>query len=232
MLVLGLPFVKIRGESALRFDVPTLRLHFFGAVVWIDELFVVLAATLAATFAFLLVTMVLGRLWCGWACPQTALLDLTAFVDRARRRGGWRLAAAWAAVGVAALVVSANLVWYFVPPGEFFRGLLAFDRHPIANGSWLVMAGIAFADVAWWRHGFCATTCPYARFQGALLDRYSMAIAYDVRRTADCIDCKACVRVCPVEIDIRDGLQAACTGCAACIDACAPIMRKLKRPPS
>src|SRR5512138_3167329 len=109
-LFLGLPFVTIRGESALRFDVGTLRLHVFGATVWIDELFVVLAATLAATFAFLLVTMVLGRLWCGWACPQTALLDLTGFVDRARREGGGRLAVAWALVALASLLVSANLV--------------------------------------------------------------------------------------------------------------------------
>src|SRR5512142_2067634 len=98
IVVLGLPFVTIRGESALRFDVPTLRLHAFGATVWVDELFVVLAVTLAVLFAFLLVTLLYGRLWCGWACPQTALLDLTGFVDRGRRKGGWRAVAGYGAV--------------------------------------------------------------------------------------------------------------------------------------
>lgn len=230
-VVVGLPFVTIRGESALRLDVPTLRLHAFGAAIWVDELFVVLAATLAGIFAFLLVTLLYGRLWCGWACPQTALLDLTGFLDRGRRAGGWRALAAHAAVALAAVLVSANLLWYFVPPLEFARGLAAFSSHPVVNGAWIVTAGIVFADLAFWRHGFCATTCPYARFQGALLDRHSMAIAYDTRREDDCVDCKACVRVCPVGIDIRRGLQAACTSCGACIDACAPIMARLGRPP-
>ncbi len=229
-VVLGLPFVTVGGESALRFDVPTLRLHFFGAAIWIDELFVVLAATLAALFAFLLVTLAFGRLWCGWACPQTALVDLTAFLHRARRKGGARAAGAYLAVAAASMLVAANLLWYFVPPLEFVKGLRAFSSSPVVNGAWLVLGGIVFADLAFWRHQFCATTCPYARFQGALLDRSSMAIAYDTRRDDDCIDCKACVRVCPVGIDIRHGLQAACTSCGACIDACAPIMARLKRP--
>ncbi len=231
VLVLGLPFVTVRGESALRFDVATLRLHAFGATIWINELFVVLVATLTALFAFLLVTLLFGRIWCGWACPQTALLDLTGWLDRARRAGGWRLAAAYAGVALASLLVSANLLWYFVPPLEFVRGLRAFAASPVTHGAWVVTGAVVFADLVAWRHGFCATTCPYARFQGALLDRNSMVIAYDARRDSDCVDCKACVRVCPVGIDIRQGLQAACTSCGACIDACEPIMARLKRPP-
>ena len=79
-VALGLPFLRIRGESALRFDVPTLRLHAFGATVWMDEFFVVLAGSLFLLFAFLLLTVLFGRLWCGWACPQTALVDLTSFL--------------------------------------------------------------------------------------------------------------------------------------------------------
>ena len=74
-VVLGLPFVRVGGESALRFDVPSLTLHAFGARVLIDELFLVLAATLAATFAFAFVTVAWGRVWCGWACPQTVFVE-------------------------------------------------------------------------------------------------------------------------------------------------------------
>lgn len=230
-VALGLPFAKVRGESALRLDVPSLTLHAFGARVGLDELLVVLAASLFLLFAFLLLTLLFGRLWCGWGCPQTALLDLTGFLDRARRRGGWRLGAAHLGVALAAALVAADLLWYFVTPADFLARLRAGALGPVLGPAWLVTGLIVFADLALWRHGFCATTCPYAKLQGALLDRHSLAVAYDARRAADCVDCGACVRVCPVGIDIRDGLQAACVGCAACVDACAPIMAKLRRAP-
>src|SRR5574337_549204 len=88
ILVLGLPFARLSGESALRFDAPTLRLHFFGTALWMDELFPVLAGTLFLALLFLWATLAFGRLWCGWSCPQTLLSDLTAPLDRWRRRGG------------------------------------------------------------------------------------------------------------------------------------------------
>src|SRR6266545_5613632 len=231
LVVLGLPFVRVRGESALRFDVPTLTLHLFGAAIWIDELFVVLAAALFLCAAFLLVTLVLGRVWCGWGCPQTALVDLTQFLATARREGGARWVGALAAVAAVAALASANLLWYFVPPQEFFALVAGRSLSPVLGGSWAATGLVLFLDLAFVRQRFCATTCPYAKAQGALLDRYSMIVAYDPRRDIDCVDCGACVRACPVDIDIRDGLQAACIACAECVDACRPIMRKLRRAP-
>ncbi|HET8540966.1 MAG TPA: 4Fe-4S dicluster domain-containing protein [Anaeromyxobacter sp.] len=225
LVALGLPFVTVGGESALRLDVPAGRLHAFGASFAVDEAFVVLAATLLVTAAFLLVTVLLGRAWCGWACPQTVLGDL---VDLAAGRGA---AARLIVSAVVSAVVAADLVWYFVPPGEFLRGLAAGTLGPWASGSWAALSVVLFLDLALLGARFCATVCPYAKLQGVLFDRSTLVIAYDARRDGDCVDCDACVRVCPTGIDIRDGLQAECIACAACIDACTPIMARLRRPP-
>jgi cytochrome c oxidase accessory protein FixG len=233
LVALGLPFVRVGGESALRLDVPAGRLHAFGASFAIDEAFVVLAATLLVTAAFLLVTLLFGRVWCGWACPQTVLGDLTALVEpqpgaRPRR---WRRPLGFVLVGLVSAVVAADLLSYFVAPRELLARLAAGRLGPVLGGAWAALFGILFLDLAFLRARFCATACPYAKLQGVMFDRSTLVVAYDVRRDADCVDCGACVRVCPTGIDIRDGLQAECIACAACIDACTPIMARLRRAP-
>jgi cytochrome c oxidase accessory protein FixG len=234
LLFLGLPFLRVGGESALRFDVPSLTLHAFGASLAMSEVFVVLPATLLATFAFLLVTVSWGRVWCGWSCPQTLLADLTRLVQPAagrRRPPRWRRPAGLALVALVSALFSAATLWYFVTPADFGRWLLAGDLGPILSWSWAVLGVTLFLDLAFLRARFCATACPYAKLQGVLFDRGTMVVAYDERRDADCVDCGACVRCCPTGIDIRDGLQMECIACAECIDACRPIMLKLKRRP-
>jgi polyferredoxin len=221
-LMLGLPFARVGGESALRLDVPAGKLHAFGASYAVDEAFVVLAAALLVTFAFLLVTLLLGRVWCGWACPQTALLELTSVRSKPARLAHAALVSA---------VVSASLVWWFVSPYDFLRRLAAGALGPTVAGSWAVLFAVLFLDLTLVRARFCPTTCPYAKLQGVLFDRSTLAVAYDARRAADCVDCGACVRVCPTGIDIRRGLQIECIACAECVDACAPIMAKLRRGP-
>ncbi len=233
-VVLGLPFLAVGGESALRLDVPAGRLHAFGASFAIDEAFVVLAATLLLTFGFLLVTLLFGRVWCGWACPQTVLSDLTSFPAGGRGAAApplARLALRFALVALVSASVAANLLWYFVSPWEFFRRLAAGTFGPVLGGAWSALFVVLFLDLTLLRARFCATACPYAKLQGVLFDRSTLVVAYDGRRAADCVDCGACVRVCPTGIDIREGLQVECIACAACIDACTPIMAKLRRAP-
>jgi cytochrome c oxidase accessory protein FixG len=194
---------------------------------------VVLAATLLVTAGFLLVTLLYGRVWCGWSCPQTLLGDLTALVepDRRRKVRRWRRPLGFAIVALVSAVVAASLVSYFVSPYELARRAAAGSVGPVVGWTWAVLAGILFLDLAFLRARFCATACPYAKLQGVLFDRHTLVVAYDARRAADCVDCGACVRVCPTGIDIRDGLQMECIACAKCVDACTPVMAKLRRAP-
>jgi polyferredoxin len=225
----GLPFVRLRGESALRFDVPTLKLHLFGASLFINELFLVLAAVLGLTFLLLWVTVVYGRVWCGWLCPQTTLTDLTARHDRAgfpARPGP----AAHLLTAAISLLVGAATVWYFMPPPVFFRGLVSGTLHPVAAGSWAVVSLLTWLNLLVVRERFCASVCPYAKLQGVLFDRHTLVIANDRGRAGECIECGACVKACPVGIDIRAGLQVACVSCAACIDACGRVLGRRGRP--
>jgi polyferredoxin len=233
ILFVGLPFLRVGGESALRFDVPTLRLHALGAVVGIDELFVTLPALVFLTLLLLLVTVAFGRVWCGWSCPQTVLGDLTRLVQPwpGRVPRPWRRAGGVALTALVSLLMGAATVWYFVPPLEFLGDLLVGRLGPVAAGAWAALSLVLFLDLALVRGRFCATACPYARLQGVLYDAGTLTIAYDQRRDPDCVDCGACVRCCPTGIDIRDGAQMECIACAECIDACQPIMLKLKRAP-
>src|SRR5208283_5829307 len=96
LLIVGLPFLKIHGQSALRFDIPALQLHVFGCTIWMQEFFIVLIATMFLTLLIVFITLVFGRIWCGWLCPQTVLVDFTRFVDTAKNKGTMQKIAAYA----------------------------------------------------------------------------------------------------------------------------------------
>ena len=227
LTLLGLPFLRINGESALRFDIPTLRLHFFGISLWMEEFFTVLIAIIFITFFFLFITLLFGRIWCGWLCPQTVLADFTSFAEKRTKEG--RIFS-YLAIFIVSILVSANLIWYFVTPYDFIPALFTRSLGNVTRGIWVVLSVIIFLDILFLRHKFCATVCPYAKLQSVMYDDKTLVIAFDPERKDECIDCLACVRRCPVGIDIRKGLNDACINCAECIDECADIMgRKQKR---
>jgi cytochrome c oxidase accessory protein FixG len=229
VLILGIPFIRINGESAFRFDLPTLRLHVFGCTLWMHEFFIVLVATIFFTLLIVFVTMMFGRVWCGWFCPQTVLIDFTPFMDRAAKKGLGYRAASYAGVFVVSVLIAASLIWYFISPYEFIPDLLKNNLGATTWGFWIVMTIVIFLNYALLRHKFCATVCPYAKLQSVMFDKSTLIIEMDPKRADECIECSSCVRACPTGLDIRKGLDAACINCAECIDACSRIMGKLKK---
>jgi len=224
-----LPFITIAGESAFRFDVPTLRLHVFGVQIWMQEFSLVLLAIMFLVSLFLLVTFVYGRVWCGWVCPQTVFTDLSCFMDRPAGKSLVSIISAHGILMLLSLFCGFISVCYVVSPYDVIPALLSGNLGPIASGSTVVIAILTYINFAFVRRIFCATICPYGKIQGALTDEKSLLIQLDPQRKDECIECKSCVRVCPTGLDIRKGMQVACIMCARCVDACTVVMAKQKK---
>ncbi len=144
-------------------------------------------------------------------------------------------------LGISALT-ALSFVGYFVPIRELSLSLATPDGYGWAHFWLLFFTATTYINAGWLREQICIYMCPYARFQSAMVDADTLVVAYNPQRGeprgfakseqqafGDCVNCSLCVQVCPTGIDIRDGLQYQCIGCAHCIDACNQVMSKLQR---
>jgi cytochrome c oxidase accessory protein FixG len=257
---LGLPYLRLGGRPVVLLDLPRREFTLLGVTFLPTETLLFMLMFMAAGIGIFLATALFGRVWCGWACPQTVWME---FVFRPIERwleGGYLGSRRLDARGGLAprrllkfalyLVIAAVLAHTFL---AYFVGVEALARwvrrspveHPV---SFLVMLGTTvavFLDFAWFREQTCLVACPYGRLQSVLLDRDSLIVTYDPVRgeprakgtkvraadSGDCIDCALCVQTCPTGIDIRDGLQMECLHCTQCADACDAVMARIGRPP-
>ena len=250
-ILFAIPWIRIGGEPLILLDVPDRQFHVFGLVIFPQELFFLWLIVAGLALALFFFTALAGRLWCGWACPQTVFSDVYSGV--ARRIQGWsrsgpprhlavwrRVAthAAWLAISA---IVGLHLVGYFHSIYDMIGSLRTAQWSGASMGFWIAGTALSYADFGLVQQNFCKYLCPYARFQSVLLDGDSLVVAYDLKRgeprgkrgkSGDCVDCGLCVAVCPTGIDIRNGLQLECIGCTQCIDACNGVMARVERPPN
>ncbi len=234
-----LPIVPINGHPALFLDVEHRRFFVLGGTFTPQDFWLVFFLASGVGFGLVYATAVLGRVWCGWGCPQTVFTE-TFFrpIERLTKKKHWlrHILFFLIAAGIAHVFVA-----YFVSIRALWTMMLGSPtKHPEAFAWMLALTGLFYGNFAFFREQLCVVLCPYGRLQSVLLDDDSLVIAYDEKRgeprgkkgqtTGDCVDCRRCVVVCPTGIDIRNGLQMDCIACTACIDACDEIMDKLDRP--
>ncbi|MBI38666.1 MAG: cytochrome c oxidase accessory protein CcoG [Leptospiraceae bacterium] len=259
-LFLVLPFIRINGHPFLLLDIPQRTFHVFGLTIWPQELYFLHVILLTLGFMLLFFTALFGRIWCGYACPQTIFTEAYNWVGKlvsgnsygkpTMKKSHWaRVIPAWVLLSfLFSFVFVAYFVRYEFMLGQLAAGNIFAFEDSYRPAAWFIFlmasTGTAFFNMVYFRENLCKYACPYGRFQAALIDRHSPIVMYDVERgeqrrqkgqkvgehAGDCIDCHLCVQVCPTGIDIRDGLQIGCLSCGLCVDACNSVLQKFDKP--
>lgn len=256
----GLPWLEWGQRQAVLFDLGARRFYIFGLVLYPQDFIYLTGLLVVSALSLFLFTAVAGRLWCGYACPQTVYSELFMWIERkveGDRSARMRLDAGDMSLEKLVKKTYKHTIWlglsiwtgftfvgYFTPIHE-----LGMEFFQTRMGSWEVFwvffYGFAtYGNAGFMREQVCKYMCPYARFQSAMFDRDTLIVTYDERRgeprgsrsrhvplavtgLGACVDCDLCVHVCPTGIDIRQGLQYECIGCAACVDVCDGVMEKM-----
>ena len=254
------PWLQWDQRQAVLFDLPERKFYILNMVFWPQDFFYLTLLLIISALGLFFVTALAGRVWCGYACPQTVWTEAFLWIERkveGSRPRQMKLDKEPISLRKIKIKATKHLLWvsfslftgltfvgYFSPMRELAVNFFTFNNGPWET-FWIYFYAFAtYGNAGWLREQVCLYMCPYARFQSAMFDKDTMIISFDASRglpkgprkksvdktqagLGDCIDCTICVQVCPTGIDIRDGLQYQCIGCAACIDACDDVMNKM-----
>lgn len=245
LIYLSIPWISYNGTPLMRLNIPNREFYLLGGVFIPQEGYFLHLFLLSMGLSLFFFTSLIGRVWCGWACPQTVFTDLFDFIGRAvlGKKYGKKdisifdkilLYSVWIIVS---FISAFNIVAYFNDPYHMLESFIKFDLTTELFPSFIAFFGVAlFLDMTFVREQFCRFACPYARFQTVLMDAHSYNVTYDHKRgeprrnktvkIGDCTACNMCLVVCPTGIDIREGLNIGCIACAKCVDACTVQMGK------
>lgn len=265
-LMLGfllMPWLVIDGRPAMLFDLPARKFHILWMTFWPQDSMYLAWLLIIAAFLLFTVTVLVGRVWCGFTCPQTVWTQMYMWAehvcegDRNKRikldAQPWSVEkvlrkfskqAIW--IGIA-LITALTFVGYFTPIRALVMDFFAIQLNVVPLFWVLFFVVATYLNAGFMREQVCKYMCPYARFQSVMYDKDTLTVSYNALRgekrgprkitddykaagLGDCIDCSWCVQVCPVDIDIRDGLQAECIDCGLCVDACNSVMDKMNYP--
>ncbi|MEZ0152623.1 MAG: cytochrome c oxidase accessory protein CcoG [Candidatus Reddybacter sp.] len=265
-LLLGyllLPWFQIDGRQAVWFDLPARKFHILWMTFWPQDFMMLAWLLIIGAFALFAVTVLVGRVWCGFSCPQTVwtmmFMGVERFFEGGRNKrikldlAPWNFNKVWRKGGkhfvwlLIGFITGFTFVAYFNPVRELSIDMLTFSAYPAAVFWTFFFTLMTYMNAGYLREQVCKYMCPYARFQSVMFDDDTLVVSYDKARgesrgqrkkgsdykakgLGDCVDCGICVQVCPVGIDIRDGLQSECISCGLCIDACNAIMEKVEYP--
>ncbi len=248
-------------DQAVLVDLANRRFFFFWIEIWPQEFYYVAGLLIMAGLGLFLFTSALGRVWCGYACPQTVWTDLFILVERwiegdrnariklikepwSTRKARLRFTK-WGVWLLIAVATGGAWVFYFADAPTLLHDLLTGQAAMVAYGSIALLTFTTFFFGGFAREQICIYACPWPRIQAAMMDESTLTVTYKDWRgeprgkhrkregadqLGDCIDCNACVAVCPMGIDIRNGQQLECITCALCIDACDDVMARIGKP--
>lgn len=256
LFFLAVPFIRINGNPLILLDIAGRKFIIFGAIFWAQDTLILALLMLSFVLFIILFTVTFGRLWCGWACPQTIFLEMVFrkieyWIEGDYRKrhkldqGPWTMEkisrkvvknAIFILISVA--MTNTFLLW-FIGSEKWFQLISEpLSANLRAFSIMLVVSAFFYWVYGWFREQICTMVCPYGRMQGVLLDSRSIVVSYDYKRgeprgpktDGDCIDCRQCISVCPTAIDIRNGTQLECINCTACIDQCNAVMKATRKP--
>ncbi len=257
LFFIAVPFIRINGNPFILLDINSRKFILFGAIFWAQDTLILSLLMLSFIMFIILFTVTLGRLWCGWACPQTIFLEMVFRKIEYLIEGDYRKRlrldkGPWTGekvlkkttkhsifILISIAMTNIFLLWFIGTEKWFVLISEPISANFSAFVIMLIVSAFFYWVYAYFREQICTMVCPYGRMQGVLLDSKSIVVSYDYIRgeprgaktAGDCIDCHQCISVCPTGIDIRDGTQLECINCTACIDQCNSVMKATGKDP-